>query len=339
MKKLITATTNSFIGRRSLLVRVLSIVLAVLICTLLLSGCNKTTDNLQDNTTHKWCDHKWSRDENLNQYTAVEKCSKCGVTRKYTDPDNIPNIDFDTDFEIMCTQWGGYISSKTIPACDLGCAIIDCLTKLQETGAVVPKISDDTFNGYRTDTQVDVGTMWIDCQSIGLFRISPKNNEICKVQTHYGEGKALQMTDTLDELLHQAWCYYPNDYWSGSYKDGKESLRQVYKADSAVEWVAIESISIKNERRNNSNPKNCKIKLCIGAKESKTVNACIQSYQSSDNLGSIETKSIELIKGKETTVELAFYGFYNWNYHVTITVDNTKIDLAIDPTNTTQSNS
>ena len=56
------------------------------------------------------------------------------------------------------------------------------------------------------------------------------------------------MTDTLKVLLKQAWNYYPNDYWSGEYKNGKVTLEQIYKSDSAVEYVTVENMYIENDR-------------------------------------------------------------------------------------------
>lgn len=160
-----------------------------------------------------------------------------------------------------------------------------------------------------------------------MFRLNPGMTEICKVQTHLGEGKVLQMTETLKELLRQAWYYYPYDCWYGTYENGEVTLQQKYKAYSAVEWVAIENIHIENVHHSNNN----KIKLRFKAVESKTVNVRMESYQSSDNLGGLDSKEVELIKGKESTVEFVFGGFYNCVYEVSIMIDNTRITLTVNP--------
>lgn len=303
--------------------RFLSAIFAIVICMSLLSSCNSAKPG-------KGCEHIWDRIENLNEYTAVEKCLICGVTRMYTDPDSIPDSGYEAGFKMLRYHWSGYgFSKKEIFTCDLGYAIIDCLTKLQETGDVIPKISEDSINDFAGKLPITSGTVWIECGSMGLFRLNPEMTEICKVQTHLGEGKVLQMTDTLKELLRQAWYYHPNDCWSGSYKNGEVTLQQEYKTDSAVESVAIEGMHVENKHHSENN----KIILSILAKESKTVDVRLQSYQSDDNLGSFESKELELIKGDEITIEFTFFGFYKYTYFVSIIIDNTRIDLTIDPTN------
>jgi hypothetical protein len=169
--------------------------------------------------------------------------------------------------------------------------------------------------------------VWLECGSVGLFRLNPEMTEICKVQTFLGEGKVLQMTDTLKELLVQAWNYHPSDYWTGSYKNGKVALQQVYKRDSAVEWVEIESIHIDNTVKSQNNT----ITLRIRANESKIVVPSILSYHSNDNLGSSDYKELELVNGEETTLEFTFVGFYGYSYSVLVDVDNTRILLSINP--------
>ena len=309
--------------------------LAIMICISLFSSCNnvlpKNNDSQSTNDTSNTsaeCKHNWERSENFNEYTAVDKCSICGVTRMYTDPDNIPDSGYEAGFKMLRYNWDGYgIGQKEIYTCDLGYAIIDCLSKLEETGDVMPKISEEVVNEFTGELPITRGTVWIECGSVGLFRLNPEMTEICKVQTHLGEGKVLQMTDTLKELLRQAWYYHPYDYWSGTYENGTVSLQQIYKSYSAVECVEIESIHIENEHHSENN----KITLRIQAKESKTVSVRLESYQSDDNLGSFETKEIELLNGDETTVEFTFYGFYDYSYWVSITIDNTKINLTINP--------
>lgn len=232
----------------------------------------------------------------------------------------------ETGFKMLRYSWDGYgVGQKEIKG-DLGYAIIDCLTKLQETGDVISEISKDVVNENSGRLPITSGTVWIDCGSVGLFRLNPEMTEICKVQTHLGEGKVLQMTDTLEELLGQAWYYYPYDFWSGTYENDAVTLRQIFKADSAIEWIEIESMYIENELESQNS-----ITLHIWANESKTVEAHFLSSRSSDDLGSFDTKEIELVKGEKTIVEFTFRGFYDSTYWAYITIDNTKIDLTINP--------
>ena len=331
--------------------RFLFAMLAVLICVSLLSGCDDAfVNNNESQSTNDFtetsketqssnesseasteCRHNWGRIENFDEYTAVDKCSICGVTQMYTDPDNDPESEPETGFKMLRYNWDGYgVRRKNISSCDLGYAIIDCLSDLQETGAIIPSVSGDedvhVVNEFALELPVARGTVWIECGSVGLFRLNPEMTEICRVQTHLGEGKALQMTDTLTKLLVQAWYYYPHDYWSGTYENGTVTLDHVYPADSSVEWVEIEDMHIDNKIDSCDN----KITLSIRANESKTVTVRFESYQSDDNLGSLNEKEIELVSGEETSVELTFYGFY-YTYFVSIGIDNTVVKLAITP--------
>ncbi len=268
--------------------------------------------------------------EDFCEYTFDMPAHDVTVVIEYN-PDKIANTGTETGFKMLSYRWDGYgISQKEIDACDLGYAIIDRLSELQETGTVIPKISDDFVDENAGELPVAPGTMWIECGSVGVFRLNPEWTEICKVQTHLGEGKALRMTDTLRELLGDAWNYYPNDCWSGTYENGEVTLEQVYKEASAVDSVSIDNIYIENKIDSNNN----KITLSILANESKTVKVSLMSYQSDDNLGTIESRDIDLTKNEETTMDFEFYGFYNASYDVNIIIDNTRITLTINPKST-----
>ena len=312
--------------------RLLSLILALL-CISTLFACDTENSNTQkkrrsERDVGKMCEHNWEQAENFNEYTAVDQCSLCGATRMYTDPDSICYSGDEKDVKLLMYNWDGYgISEKEIYNCDIGYAIIECLSSLQSTGESVPKISDTSLDDFAYDLPVARGTMWIDCGGLGLFRFDPTTSEICKVDDYFGEGVLYQMTDTLGYLLNQAWYYYPRDFWSGSYEDGSTTLNQLYKSDSAVEWIEIEDIYIENKIDSKDN----KISLRIRASESKTVTAVILSYQSDDNLGSDASQVIELVAGKESTLEFTFFGFYDYPYYVSITIDNSVIDLRIDP--------
>lgn len=327
--------------------RIVVLTLTVAIILVALSGCRTTQTSetqkfkAQTNSGHadkigntpegknaKNCAHNWERIENLNAYTAVDKCSKCDETRKYTDPDSVTNTGTETAFKMLRYNWDGYgISTKEIFASDLGNAIIDCLSKLEETGITVPKISDDPVDETAGSLPVTPGTVWIECGTVGLFRLNPEMNEICKVKTHLGEGTALKMTDTLEELLGQAWYYFPYDYWSGKYENGTVTLSQVYKRESVVEYVKIDSIHI-----GENDPTSIRITLTIGANDHITTICDLFCSNGGDVIGLSDRRLIELLENKETQVELITGGLYgDWTHYVTITIDNTRINLKILP--------
>ena len=269
------------------------------------------------------CEHNWERVENLDEYTAMDKCSVCGDTRSYVDPST------ENSFVMLRYNWDGWgLSVKTIAPSNLGYAIIESLAKLEETGEFIPKISDDTIIDYAEVNYLPIknGTVWIDCGKAGLFRLDPSMSEICRVETHLGEGVALEMTDTLKELLRQAWYYAPYDYWNGTYNNGEVTLNRVYNGDSAIEWVEIESIHIENAYHTESN----KIVFKLKSSENKMVRYHFESYHSSDNLASSKSDYIELIKNEEITLEISFAGFVDTRYWISLVIDNTSINLTIE---------
>jgi hypothetical protein len=234
---------------------------------------------------------------------------------------------YEAGFRMLRYRWDGYgISIKEIFTCDLGYDILDRLSGLAETDRTVPKISDDKVTEFSGELPVTPGTVWLECGTVGLFRLNPEMNEIVRVETHLGEGRVLQMTDELKELLRQAWYYYPYDFWSGSYEKGEVTLKRVYRADSAIESVEIADISIVSE-----NDSKNKIVVKFTAAESKSVTAWFQSYQSDDNIGGFDLQAVELVAGETTVLEFIFDGFTGITYWLQITVDNTNIDLRIDP--------
>ena len=220
------------------------------------------------------------------------------------------------------------VEEKVVRPCRWEAALVEHLSKLPETGETVPHISEGTVNKQSKELPVPRDTMWVECGDVGIFRINPDMTEICKVQTHLGEGKVLQMTDAVKTMLEQAWYYHPYDYWSGTYKNGTVTLLQVHPADSAIDRVEIKDIHIESDVVGCS--ENNKITLSVRANESKSAYVNLDSYASHDNRGSRERKPIELVKGGETTVELEFVGF-GCPYWVDIVIGNTKITLRVNP--------
>ena len=70
--------------------KTLSLLIALLLCVSAFSGCNNVLpQNADSQTTNTECEHNWERIGNLNESTAQDRCTKCGETRLYTDPDSI----------------------------------------------------------------------------------------------------------------------------------------------------------------------------------------------------------------------------------------------------------
>ena len=108
--------------RKEHIMKLKKILLLILMAVLVISSASCSKSDI------KGCEHNWERVDNFNEYTAMDKCTKCGNTRKYTDPDNIPHSGYEAGFKMLRYNWDGYgITTKEVFTCDLGYAIIDCL--------------------------------------------------------------------------------------------------------------------------------------------------------------------------------------------------------------------
>ncbi len=231
---------------------------------------------------------------------------------------------------ILRYNWDGDgVGQKPVYDDEFGRALVGSLAALKETGETVPKIADTPVDENTTTLPITRGTVWVECEGVGLFRLNPEMTEICRVETHLGAGRVLKMTDGLHEQLRQAWYYYPYDYWAGTYENGTVTLSQKSDfASTAISAVAVDRLYLENKHHSDNN----RITLRFTASESKTVTVRLESSASSDDLGSFATKEVTLVKGKDTTVDFTFTGFYNARYFIDISVDNTKINLTIENT-------
>ena len=109
------------------------------------------------------CEHNWERDENLGKYIATEKCSLCENARKFVDPNSFSSTADKSSilFSLYTLSYSahGLVADKEITPCDMTYAIIDCISGLQETGEVAPKVSDEVLTLESKDLPIESGTL------------------------------------------------------------------------------------------------------------------------------------------------------------------------------------
>lgn len=240
--------------------------------------------------------------------------------------DDIEDSGYETTVKMLQFAWSGYgISTKTISTCDLAYSIIDALAAMPETGKTAEKISDDILDEDMNQPPVDPGTMWIEVGS-KIYRLDPDLTEFCRVESHLGAGYVLDMNDEFRKMLSDAWQYYPYDFYTGSYKNstGEIELYHVFEAESSVH-VHIKELSVES-KFNSVNS----IKLELLSGTDQTVEISLHSAQSDDNLAAGDYREISLTKNKPEAVELSFGG-WEYTYWITLTVDNTRVNLRIEP--------
>lgn len=234
---------------------------------------------------------------------------------------------YEVEIKLLQYTWDGWgISQKTVGACDVAYNIIDALKAMKETGETVPKISDEVFEIFGGPYSAERGTMWIESGN-KIYRLTPGLSQICLVETHFGKGKVLEMTDAFKTNVNNAWHYAPYDYYKGTYNKGDYTvdLESVFKSGSTVQ-LSIKKIQIES----GYDPNNT-ITVELISSVDQELNIKLHCQQSDDNLAAGDYKTLQLKKGEPTTVDLTFGGWPNSTYWVYIEADLTKAEITINP--------
>ena len=234
---------------------------------------------------------------------------------------------YEVEVELFQYTWDGWgISTKTVGACDVAYNIIDALKAMKETGETVPKISDEVFEIGGGQYAAERGTMWIESGN-KIYRLTPDLSQICLVETPFGEGKVLEITDAFKTNVNNAWHYAPYDYYKGTYNKGDSTveLNSVFKSGSTVQ-LSIKKIHIES----GYDPKNT-ITVELISSVDQEVNIKLHCQQSDDNLAVGDYRTVQLKKWEPTTVDLTFGGWPNFTYWVYIEADYTKAEITINP--------
>lgn len=244
-----------------------------------------------------------------------------------------PTMSSDQDYKkpdskvtfLECEFWR--ITVRYLGESELADRIIKALEAMEETDEISSKISDDVISVDCAEhiSPAEIGTVWIE---IGdkIYRMNSDYSQICLVETHYGEGKVLAITEEFKTAVYGACNYYPYDYYLGEYHQGDETvvLNHVFEADSTVK-LSIKNIKIENDYHSQNT---VTIELTSSIDQEIKIN--YRSQQSPDNLYSLEDEIVVLKKDVPTTVELTFRGS-KYSYRLYITADNTKAEIRIDP--------
>ena len=235
---------------------------------------------------------------------------------------------YEVEVELFQYTWDGWgISTKTVGACDVAYNIIDALKAMKETGETVPKISDEIFEIGGGQYAAERGTMWIESGN-KIYRLTPDLSQICLVETHFGEGKVLEMTEEFKTNVNNAWHYAPYDYFKGTYNKGDSTveLNRVFESGSSVD-ISIIEIKIDSSSYDPFNT----ILIELISSVDQEVAVKLHCQQSDDNLARGDAKTVELQKGVPATVELGFGGWPDCTYWVYIEADFTKAEITINP--------
>ncbi len=218
----------------------------------------------------------------------------------------------------------GYgVSVKRIKDSALAKELLEALTRLAETGEIIPKISDEEVSLQSGFLPVERGTKWIEASV--LYRIDPEMETICRVETHLGEGIVLQMDENVRKLFCDLWYYEPYHVELGTYKNGVLSLNHVYTAPSNVD-IHVKEMEVRGGHADAGG--RIVLELHSFAEQKMTVR--LFSQQSDDNLAEGDAEEVIMSKGETKTIALTFGGF-PYTYDLTIQADNTQLRITVIP--------
>ena len=248
--------------------------------------------------------------------------------------DNSEEISVSVDEEkirILQYTWDGWgISYKTIEDCDTLYNIIDYLKNAKETGKTTVKISDDVLELGGGEYPVERGTMWIEWGN-KIYRLSHDRSLLCLVDTHFGKGKALEITEEFITNVNNAWYYAPYDYYSGTYRNSDDTfeIEHIFKSPSSVQ-MSVKGIDIANGSDFHDGAVN-KITVELLSTTDQEITIYLDCRQSEDNLGLGDFKTVQLKKDVPVTVELSFIGWSDFCYWIYIKADYTMARIEINP--------
>jgi hypothetical protein len=224
-------------------------------------------------------------------------------------------------------NWDGSgVGIKEISQCELNDSIVRLLKNAKLTNQKFEKISDEVVNEFSDDLPVAPGTMWVET-SFGIYRISPDLKVLCKVSSHLGEGQVLEMPVMLTTALHQAWDYYPYDYYTVEYdiKAGVSTLNHVFDAGSEIELERVLVYSDSGTLHSG------KALVSVTSNIDQTVTVVLECMRSADFLGKGDTKTVSLRAGTWEDIELEFEGWDDAQFYIYLTFESKRIEVKVIP--------
>lgn len=193
-----------------------------------------------------------------------------------------------------------------------------------ETTKRAPKLADGEFSDNPIDG-VPLRTVWLEVGD-DLYRINEDRTQLCRVETHYGEGRILKPSADLFELIGPVLTYWPNNCYSGIYRDGTLTLTHVYKTEPTVD-VTVTDLEVGEA---DEEYQHYTITLRLYSKTYQTFQTHIESG-GGDLFYTLDGDIMELRPGWAKTITMEFQCPKNHSVcGVTIGVANTRIDLRIE---------
>ena len=214
--------------------------------------------------------------------------------------------------------------------------LITLLNGLQTTNTNAEAMSDEElpFPGEVPEFLYDFyySPIWLETND-KIYRITwnkQRKDEyiptIALVETHYGKGIYLEVTDELIELVKTLDSYWPYDYWYGKYDPSKSevlTMEHLYARDSAVN-IVVKSITFDKVEKDYERIGRIVLEVTVPTDQELAIG--VKCQQSDDVLGSGSYGNLTLQAHVPQTVELTFKMSRDY-YYITIFEDLTYIRI------------
>ena len=196
--------------------------------------------------------------------------------------------------------------------------LIEKLLQAPETGVTVEKFSDQEipqrhFEDFaeKIDILVSKGSVtWFIARDV-MFRYVRKGTDklLCKVETHLGEGKEIELSEELIKMLKMAIEYAPMTRYRAALENGTLEQEYLFEGKHEIEVFIEEIVEIPATDKKSSPKYN--VKLSLLSKKDKTVHLDLGPVMSGDSVIMVETKTAELsLKANQKQVqEFVIEGF------------------------------
>lgn len=253
-------------------------------------------------------------------------------------PSNEPPTDIKGEpvVKIMMYSWDGRGLEYDIIKGSAAKQLEEIFARLQKTGETEEKYSDfdgkfdnDNYELIRYElheTEITPGTVWIEVGGKlyrNVYNIDKEKSRFCLVENHFGAGEVVSISEEDLKIYNAIRNYWPNNYYSGTYKDGTLELGHLYAAESRINLKVLGCAEEKNSEK-------WSLFLEVSSKEGGEFVIKSESELSGDNLLRHYSVKVNLLPGETKIVELPFAVHKHWHSWTRVEADNTVISIHID---------
>lgn len=202
------------------------------------------------------------------------------------------------------------------------------LSAMLLTGKKEQKISDTPWeNGSNIPEETPKNTAWIETEA-GIYRANLDAKTVCRVESHYGEGKHLWANAKFFEfvtMLNKHWPYHADIC---SYRNGKLHTEHQLTAPTTVK-MKVKDVVVNKDGWENKNSQKYWVVVILEVESSveQTVKIVLRPATYGCVSYGNSVKQLEMKAGEQLEVRMPLYSPMAWWSTAEIIADNTRIFL------------